>query len=224
MCLKPSVRRLRRTVFFARNHQFRAGRGGTNARRRQARSVRGADRQCRRLGLGAFPPVARRRTRRRRCGAARQLVETGHPPGGCGSRRLGVFSVRSPLAALPAMGNACRRAEAVAARHPHSSALRSMARLSRRACVRSSHAGDGRAGGWPPLRNLCWKALPFHLPGGCFGRRYIRYRRCRAHLRTGEGVAGCLAHGCLSRDACPVGRDYRYPVGQLRFHMAAIEF
>lgn len=48
--------------------------------------------------------------------------------------------------------------------------------------------------------------------------------RCRAHLRTGEGVAGCLAHGCLSRDACPVGRDYRYPVGQLRFHMAAIEF
>jgi hypothetical protein len=47
--------------------------------------------------------------------------------------------------------------------------------------------------------------------------------RCRAHLRTGEGVTGCLAHGCLSRDACPVGCDYRYPAGQLRFHMAAIE-
>ncbi|MBB4188138.1 4Fe-4S dicluster domain-containing protein [Sinorhizobium terangae] len=46
--------------------------------------------------------------------------------------------------------------------------------------------------------------------------------RCRTHLRTQAGAGGCLAHGCLSRDACPVGRDYRYPAQQLRFHMAAL--
>ncbi|TCN29062.1 ferredoxin [Sinorhizobium americanum] len=44
--------------------------------------------------------------------------------------------------------------------------------------------------------------------------------RCRAHLRT--GAKACLGHGCLSRDACPVGRDHRYPIEQLRFHMAAL--
>ncbi|WOS61294.1 4Fe-4S dicluster domain-containing protein [Sinorhizobium fredii] len=45
---------------------------------------------------------------------------------------------------------------------------------------------------------------------------------CRTHLRTQAGAAGCLVDGCLSRDACPVGRDYRYSPAQLRFHMAAI--
>ncbi|MDK1373252.1 MULTISPECIES: ferredoxin [unclassified Sinorhizobium] len=46
--------------------------------------------------------------------------------------------------------------------------------------------------------------------------------RCRAHLRSEGQVGGCLALGCLSRDACPVGRGYRYPAQQLRFHMAAL--
>ncbi len=46
--------------------------------------------------------------------------------------------------------------------------------------------------------------------------------RCRVHLRSGVGASGCVAQGCLSRDACPVGRDYRYPVKQLSFHMAAL--
>ncbi|WP_173512824.1 4Fe-4S dicluster domain-containing protein [Sinorhizobium psoraleae] len=46
--------------------------------------------------------------------------------------------------------------------------------------------------------------------------------RCRTYLRTQPGAGGCLAHGCLSRDACPMGRDYRYPDAQLRFHMAAL--
>ncbi|MCK3779602.1 ferredoxin [Ensifer sesbaniae] len=46
---------------------------------------------------------------------------------------------------------------------------------------------------------------------------------CRGHLRREAGRAGCLATGCLSRDACPVGDAYRYPLEQLRFHMAALE-
>ena len=46
---------------------------------------------------------------------------------------------------------------------------------------------------------------------------------CRSHLRAPEGQAGCMASGCLARDACPVGADYRYPPEQLAFHMAALQ-
>ncbi|MCA1494142.1 4Fe-4S dicluster domain-containing protein [Sinorhizobium alkalisoli] len=46
---------------------------------------------------------------------------------------------------------------------------------------------------------------------------------CRTYLGvTGRG--GCFAAGCRSRNACPVGWDYRYPVEQLQFHMAALSF
>lgn len=45
---------------------------------------------------------------------------------------------------------------------------------------------------------------------------------CRAHLRTRQGQGGCMASGCLSRAACPIGADYRYDDAQLRFHMAAL--
>ncbi|MCY1495832.1 hypothetical protein D9M68_297430 [compost metagenome] len=45
---------------------------------------------------------------------------------------------------------------------------------------------------------------------------------CRGHLRSEAARAGCLSAGCLSRDACPVGSDYRYRQEQLRFHMAAL--
>ncbi|MBP2238307.1 hypothetical protein J2Z31_004844 [Sinorhizobium kostiense] len=45
---------------------------------------------------------------------------------------------------------------------------------------------------------------------------------CRTYLRHETGTGGCLAEGCRSRDACPVGRDYRYSAKQLRFHMAAL--
>ncbi|SCB07986.1 4Fe-4S dicluster domain-containing protein [Rhizobium hainanense] len=47
-------------------------------------------------------------------------------------------------------------------------------------------------------------------------------RGCRSHLRTPEGLAGCMAGGCLARDACPIGADYRYLPEQLAFHMAAL--
>lgn len=45
---------------------------------------------------------------------------------------------------------------------------------------------------------------------------------CRTHLRTPEGQAGCMASGCLAREACPIGAAYRYNEAQLRFHMAAL--
>lgn len=44
---------------------------------------------------------------------------------------------------------------------------------------------------------------------------------CRAHLLTDAGMRGCMSGGCQARDACPVGRPYRYPDAQIRFHMTA---
>ena len=38
---------------------------------------------------------------------------------------------------------------------------------------------------------------------------------------TQKGGPDCMREGCRARDACPVGRGYRYPDAQVRFHMAA---
>jgi len=46
---------------------------------------------------------------------------------------------------------------------------------------------------------------------------------CRSFLKSEPGRDGCMDSGCLARDACPVGREYRYSTGQIRFHMAAFE-
>ncbi len=60
-------------------------------------------------------------------------------------------------------------------------------------------------------------------PAGALERLQFDVGRCRSYLRTEAGRGGCLEHGCLARDACPVGQDYRYPPEQLRFHMSALE-
>ncbi len=45
---------------------------------------------------------------------------------------------------------------------------------------------------------------------------------CRSFLASEQGQAGCMVSGCEARNACPVGADYRLPVEQLAFHMAAL--
>ena len=45
---------------------------------------------------------------------------------------------------------------------------------------------------------------------------------CRQFLASEAGREGCMDKGCLARAACPVGSHYRYPEGQLRFHMKAL--
>lgn len=45
---------------------------------------------------------------------------------------------------------------------------------------------------------------------------------CRTHLSGIEVQARCMETGCLARNACPVGADFRYPPEQLRFHMDAL--
>lgn len=59
-------------------------------------------------------------------------------------------------------------------------------------------------------------------PATAFVSGMFEVVRCRTHLRCEPAKGGCLAEGCRSRDACPVGRGYRYPAAQLRFHMAAL--
>jgi len=46
--------------------------------------------------------------------------------------------------------------------------------------------------------------------------------RCRAYLRSEVGQATCMVTGCASRNACPIGAEFRYPPDQLRFHMQAL--
>ncbi|OCI95815.1 ferredoxin [Rhizobium sp. AC27/96] len=66
-----------------------------------------------------------------------------------------------------------------------------------------------------PCLNAC--------PAGAVAPAGFDVPRCRSHLRTKEGQAGCMVAGCLARNACPVGASYRYPAAQLAFHMAALQ-
>lgn len=74
---------------------------------------------------------------------------------------------------------------------------------------------------------------PIHLCDGCDGKPCLKscpvdaysndgfaYEDCLAHVRSPRGAA-CRQHGCLDRNACPYGADYRYPAAQQVFHMRA---
>ncbi|AKH99751.1 hypothetical protein IMCC20628_01034 [Hoeflea sp. IMCC20628] len=58
-------------------------------------------------------------------------------------------------------------------------------------------------------------------PVSAFGAGGFDVNVCRGHLATDAGQKGCVDSGCMARDACPVGQDYRYQAAQVRFHMAA---
>lgn len=58
-------------------------------------------------------------------------------------------------------------------------------------------------------------------PVSAFGADSFDVDACRGHLATEAGQKGCVVSGCLARDACPVGREYRYGEVQIQFHMAA---
>ncbi|RVD69737.1 MAG: hypothetical protein E5V62_21065 [Mesorhizobium sp.] len=46
------------------------------------------------------------------------------------------------------------------------------------------------------------------------------HQACMAHVRGADG-APCRSGGCLDRNACPYGSDYRYPADVQAFHMAS---
>jgi ferredoxin len=62
----------------------------------------------------------------------------------------------------------------------------------------------------------CLKACPVDAHDG----RGFDYAACLAHVR-GPGGRSCRENGCLDRNACPYGTEYRYSVDELAFHMAA---
>jgi ferredoxin len=57
-------------------------------------------------------------------------------------------------------------------------------------------------------------------PVGAFTGSEYRVEACVTHIAAPAGVL-CMEEGCRARDACPVGRAYRYPAAQIRFHMQA---
>lgn len=81
---------------------------------------------------------------------------------------------------------------------------------------------DGDRSGAHPCDSCADKPCVSACPAGALGRLQFDVGRCRSHLRTVAGRGGCVEHGCLARDACPVGQDFRYPPDQLHFHMAAL--
>jgi len=76
-------------------------------------------------------------------------------------------------------------------------------------------------------------ADPIHLCDLCVGKPCLKacpvdahstsgfdYRACLAHVRSADG-APCRDTGCLDRNACPYGVEWRYPSDMQAFIMAA---
>jgi hypothetical protein len=72
-----------------------------------------------------------------------------------------------------------------------------------------------------------------HLCNACTGKPCMKscpvdaysvegfaYEACLAHVRGAAGQP-CRSGGCLDRNACPYGTDYRYPAEVQAFHMKA---
>jgi hypothetical protein len=57
-------------------------------------------------------------------------------------------------------------------------------------------------------------------PAGAFDGSAYDVPACVRHLAAAPEPE-CMKTGCLARQACPIGRDYRYEPAQARFHMQA---
>jgi hypothetical protein len=73
-----------------------------------------------------------------------------------------------------------------------------------------------------PCSECAEKPCLHSCPVGAVKDSGFEVHSCRSHLRSGEVQEGCMAVGCLARNACPAGAEYRYPDEQLRFHMNAL--
>ncbi|MEW6634123.1 MAG: hypothetical protein AB1440_24885 [Pseudomonadota bacterium] len=62
----------------------------------------------------------------------------------------------------------------------------------------------------------CLKSCPVNA----YSTEGFAYQSCLAHVRGPEGEP-CRGGGCLDRNACPYGADYRYPAEVQAFHMAS---
>jgi hypothetical protein len=62
----------------------------------------------------------------------------------------------------------------------------------------------------------CMKSCPV----GAYSPDGFAYEACLAHVRGANGEP-CRSGGCLDRNACPYGVQYRYPAEVQAFHMAS---
>ncbi|MCP4314732.1 MAG: ferredoxin [Hyphomicrobiales bacterium] len=60
-------------------------------------------------------------------------------------------------------------------------------------------------------------------PASAVSEQMFQLSSCRKYLSKEAGCTGCMVGGCLSRNACPVGSNYRYNDAQLYFHMNALD-
>lgn len=68
----------------------------------------------------------------------------------------------------------------------------------------------------------CLSACPVEA----FSPEDFAVERCRSYLdsrrwQIDSAAPDCMQGGCAAREACPVGRNRRYPDAQVRFHMSA---
>lgn len=71
-----------------------------------------------------------------------------------------------------------------------------------------------------PCESCIEKPCLSACPVAAFSPDAYNVETCAGHLSSARGRT-CLDNGCAARNACPVGREYRYPAAQIRFHMAA---
>ena len=131
-----------------------------------------------------------------------------------------IYPFGAGRAALPALGGPRGDCLSVAARHSDPPRIRALARLSRRAAFLRAAGFAAALGSAEPLRDVRGQAMPVGLSGRRIQRDCVR--RCRLARRTWPARSRSASPvGCLARNACPVGQDWRYPEAQARFHMAA---
>ena len=70
-----------------------------------------------------------------------------------------------------------------------------------------------------PCESCADKPCLSACPVGAFSSTGYEVTACAAHLSS--AAASCRELGCHARDACPIGRVWRYPEAHIRFHMAA---
>jgi hypothetical protein len=70
-----------------------------------------------------------------------------------------------------------------------------------------------------PCETCAEKPCLVSCPVGAFSPAGYHVPVCAGHLSQPASL--CPTRGCRARDACPIGRELRYPDGQIRFHMAA---
>lgn len=71
-----------------------------------------------------------------------------------------------------------------------------------------------------PCQSCVAKPCLSACPVGAFTGSGLDVGRCAGHIATAAGTP-CMEGGCRAREACPVGRAFRYDDEQVRFHMQA---